>query len=308
MEMVGTGGLKEFRSPFRRHFLLGEENSWAGLGRGTEEELGCGVAVSMKELLKQRPPSPLWPPAKGDKVARRVLPGGRSVRCMYGAEVAKPNEHPMSAAKPLQNDGQPAGDEPGGHKAFRIQRHHGAKEALAPYLPILKAQQHGGDHRHHRVLEVGDQLDREKGEGSLVLAAEKPRNGDLFLLEPGEQFNGIAPIRLDHSIAVKLSADRAGRSNGSGEIDTAGKERFLVFPKGLEFVNVGQLDFSVPCSQGDRLWAAQTFGPVSLLGLVILPRSIPYLANPPTVPSPVRIPHKFPSPHSRYIAGDNSMD
>ena len=305
-DLVASSVWSKSGPPLRRHFLPREGNSWAGLGRGAEEKLGCAVAVSIKESLKKRPPLPLWPPAKGDKVARRFLPGGCPLRCAYGAEIAKPNEHSMSAAKPLQNDSQPAGYQPGGHKAFRIQRHHGAKEALAPHLPILKAQQEGGDHRHHRVLEVGDQLDRKKGEGSLVLAAEKPRNGDQLFFELREQINGMAPIRVDLPIAVQSAADRADRSNGSGKIDTAGKKRFLVFQKGLEFVNVGQLDFSVPRSQGGRLWASQTFGPASLLGVVSLRRSIPYLANPLTVPSPVRIPHKFPSPYTHHIAGDNT--
>jgi len=263
------------------------------------------VAVSIKEPLKTRPPSALWGPAEGDKVARDFLPGGCPVYGANGAEVAKLNEQPMSAAKPLQNHSQPAGHQPGGDKAIRIQPHHGAEEAPAPHLPRLKAQQQGADHRHHRVLEVRDQLDRKKGEGSPLLAAEKARNGDLLLLELGEQFNGIAPIRLDHPIAVQSAAQWTARSNESRKIDTAGKERFLVFPKALEFVNVGQLDFSVPRSQGGRLWASQTFGSASLLSLVILPRSIPYLTDPPTVTSSVRIPHKFPAPYTRYIAGDN---
>jgi hypothetical protein len=278
--------------------------SWAAaLRRGAEEELGCVVAVSVKESLKKRPPLHLGPPAKGDKVTGCFFPGPRPARGAQRAEVVKPNEHPVSTAKPFQNDGQPAGNQPWGHKALRVQRHRGAIETLATHLPKLKPQQEGPDHRSDRVLEVGDQLQRQQGEGSPPLAADKPRNGDPLFLELREELNGIAPIRGDLPIAVRFPTDGTQRSKGGGKINTTGKKRFPVFPRGLEFVNVGQLDFSVPRSQGGRLWAAQTFGPVSPGGLVILPRSIPYLVNPPTVISSVRIPHKSPSPSQPLYRG-----
>ena len=160
-------------------------------------------------------------------------------------------------------------------------------EALLTHLPALKRQKQGPDHCADRVLKVRDQLNRQEGKGPSPLPAHKASNGDLLPPESGEQLNGMPPIRGDLSIAIRTVADRAQRSNGKRKINLTGKKGFPVFPKGPEFVKVGKLNFSAPCSQGGRLWAAQTFGPASLLGLVILTRSISYLANSATLISSV---------------------
>ena len=109
------------------------------------------------------------------------------------------------------------------------------------------------------------------------------------------------------SIAIRTVADRAYWPNRGKKINLTGKKGFSVFPKGLEFVKVGELNFSAPCSQGERLWAAQTFGPASLLGLVIFSRSIPYLAHSPTLISLIKISCKYQSLWLIYITGDNNL-
>jgi hypothetical protein len=279
------------------------------LGRDPEKKPGCGVAVSVKESFNDALSVTPWHlrlQAKGHEVACHFFPGRRLLPDPDLAEVVKSPKRPVPPAKPLQNNRQPAGNEPRGNKAFGIHANRCAIEALLTHLPELKRQKQGPDHRTDRVLKVRDQLNRQEGKGLSPLPAHKASNGDLFFPEFGEELNGMPPIRGDFSIATRTAADRAQRSNGRRKINLTGKKSFSVFPKGPEFVKVGELNFSAPCSQGGRLWAAQTFGPASLLGSVIFLRSIPYLAHSPTFISSVRTPRKSSSPNHGYIEGDNS--
>ena len=176
------------------------------------------------------------------------------------AEVVKSHKPVVSPAKPLQNNRHPAGNEPGGKQAFRVHVNRCAVEALLTHLPVLKRQKQGPDHRTDCILKVRDQLNRQEGKSPSPFIAHKASYGDLILLELGEKLNGIPPIGGDLSIAIRTIADGAKGSNGGRKINLTGQKRFAVFPKGLEFVKVGELNFSAPCSQGGRLWAAQTGG------------------------------------------------
>jgi len=168
------------------------------------------------------------------------------------AEVVKSHKRPVSPAKPSQNNRHPAGNEPGGKQAFGVHLNRCAIEALLTHLPVLKGQKQGPDHSTDRVLKVRDQLNRQEGKSPSALSAHKAGNGDLLLFEFGENFNGIPPIRGDLSIAIRTVADGAHWPNGRRKINLTGKKGFSVFPKGLEFVKVGELNFSVPCSQGEK--------------------------------------------------------
>jgi len=269
------------------------------LRRGAEKKLGGGVAVSVKESSSDSSGRRPWrqrPEAKGHQVACHFFPGKRLLPDADSAEVVKPHKHPMPPAKPSQNNHEPVGNEPGGDETFRIHASRCAKEALLTHLPILKRQEKCPDHGPDRVLKIRDQLDRQKGKRSFPLRAEKTSNGDLLFSELRGKLNGIPPIGGDLSIAIRTATDGADASNGGRKINLTGQKRFAVFPKRLEFVKVGELNLSAPCPQGGRFWVAQTFGPASLLGLVIFPRSIPYLAHSPTLISSVRLPRKFLSP------------
>jgi hypothetical protein len=280
----------------------------AELGRNPEKELGCGMAISVKKSLNDLlgvSPWHLRPQAKGHEVASHFFPGRLLLSGADFAEVVKSHKRPVSPAKPSQNNRHPAGNEPGGNQAFGVHINRCAIEALLPHVPVLKRQKQGPDHRTDRVLKVRDQLNRQEGKSPSPFSTYKAGNGDFLLLEFGEDLNGIPPIRSDLSIAIRTVADGARRPNGGRKINLTGKEGFSVFPKGLKFVKVGELNFSAPCSQGERLWAAQTFGPPSLLGLVIFPRSIPYLAHSPTLISLVKISCKYQTLWLIYIAVDN---
>jgi len=172
------------------------------------------------------------------------------------AEVVKSHKRAVSPAKPLQNNRHPAGNEPRGKQAFRVHVNRCAVEALLTHLPVLKRQKQGPDHRTDCILKVRDQLNRQEGKSPSPFIAHKASYGDLILLELGEKLNGIPPIRGDLSIAIRTVADGAQGANGGRKINLTGKKGFSVFPKGLEFVKVGELNFSAPCSQGGRLWAA----------------------------------------------------
>jgi len=276
------------------------------LRRGAEEKLGGGVAVSVKESSSDasgRRPCGQWPEAKGHQVACHFFPGESLLPDC--AEVIKPHKHPVPPAKPSQNNRQPAGDEPRSNQTFLVHANRCAKEALLTHLPVLKRQEECPDHCTDCILKVGDQLDRQVGKGPSLLPAHKACNRGLLFPKLREELNGIPPIRGDLSITVRLAADGAVRSNGGRKINLTGQKRFPVFPKGIEFVKVGELNLSAPRSQGGGLLAAQTFGPASLLGLVIFSRSIPYLAHSSTLISSVRLPRKSFSPYRNHTEGDN---
>jgi hypothetical protein len=268
------------------------------------------VAVSVKEALNNvtgLTPWHLRSQAKGHEVGCHFFPGRSLILDVDGAEVVKPHKHPMSSAKPLQNDCQPASNEPGGDETIRVHANRCAKKAMLTHLSALKRQKEGPDHGPDRVLKVRDQLDWQEGKALFPLPAEKTGNGDLLFPELREELDGKPPIGGDLSIAIRTTTDGTDRSNGGRKINLTGQKRFAVFPKGLESVKVGELNLSAPRSQGGRFWVAQTFRPASLLGLVIFPRSIPYLAHSPTLISSVRSPRKFFSLYRHYSEGDNSL-
>jgi len=153
-------------------------------------------------------------------------------------------------------------------------------------LPVLERYKQGPDYRTDCILKVRDQLNRQEGKSPSPFIAHKASYGDLLLLELGEKLNGIPPIRGDLSIAIRTVADGAQGANGRKKINLTGKKGFSVFPKGLEFVKVGELNFSAPCSQGGRLWAAKPWAclPVGLgyfSEVNSLPRSFahPYISD-----------------------------
>ena len=165
------------------------------------------------------------------------------------------------------------------------------KTLLAP-LPALEHQEQSPNDGIDGVLEVGNQLDRQYGKGPLLLIAHKAGNRDALFLELGEQVDGISPVGGNLPVAPLLAADRTGRAKEREKVNMTGKKRFLVFPNALVCVRVRKLDFSAPCPQGSRLWAAQTFGSASLWGLVILRRSIFNLVISPALIPPVALPCK----------------
>jgi hypothetical protein len=266
------------------------------------------VAVSVKESFNDASGLTPWhqgPEAKGHQVACHFFPGESPLPDC--AEVIKPHKHPVPPAKPSQNNRQPAGNEPRRNQTFLVHANRCAKEALLTHLPVLKCQEECPDHCTDRILKVGDQLDGQEGKGPSLFPAHKACNGDLLFPELREELNGIPPIRGDLPITVRMAADGALRSNGGRKINLTGQKRFPVFPKGFEFVKVGELNLSAPRSQGGGLLAAQTFGSASLLGLVIFPRSIPYLAHSSTLISSVSSPRQIFSPYRNQTEGDNRV-
>jgi hypothetical protein len=155
--------------------------------------------------------------------------------------------------KAPDHHGQPAGHKPGSDEALRTHLDGGSKEPGVPGLPTAEPQEQGPDHRVHRVLMVGDQLDGKERKGLAGTAAQGAGDGDKLFPERGKQVNGVLLIRGDLPVAVGFSADRADRTDERGEIDFPGKECFLVFPNGPVGGMVGKLNLSAPCPQGSML-------------------------------------------------------
>ena len=136
-----------------------------------------------------------------------------------------------------------------------------------------------------------------------MLITEKAGNRDALFLKLGEQVDGISPVGRTFPVAPLPATDRACRAKEREKVNLTGKKRLLVFPNALVCVRVGKLDFSAPCPQGSRLWAAQTFGSASLWGLVILRRLILNLVISPALIPPVALPCKYNTPYSQHYRG-----
>jgi hypothetical protein len=127
---------------------------------------------------------------------------------------------------------------------IRIDPHRCAMEAPLPPMPASQAQKQRPQDGIYRVLEIGDQLDRQQGEGPRASSAQEARNGNPFLLEDRKQLSRVPPVGDDLSIAVLLPTDGAGCSDEGGKINPTGKKRVLVFPNRLTCVRVGKLNRS----------------------------------------------------------------
>ena len=156
----------------------------------------------------------------------------------------------MGTLKAAGHHSQPAGHEPRGDKALRVHLDAGSPEPGLPGLTVPEPKEQGQDHCVYRVLVVGDQLEWKERKGLAGAIAQGPGNGDKFFSKLGEQVNGIPLVRGDLPVAVGLSADGAGRAYVRENIDSPGKECFLVFPNGVVGVMVGELNLSAPCPQG----------------------------------------------------------
>lgn len=178
-------------------------------------------------------------------------------------------------------------------------------KSLLPPLPALQAQEQGPDHGLHGVLMVGDQLGRQRRKRLMPAAADKSRNRNTFPLELRKQVNGRSPVGGNRSVAIGLATDRAAQPNERGKIDLAGKKKLLVFPNALKCVSKGKLNRSAPARR------EAGFGPLkpSALppcgSLVILLRSILYLAISTSLISSVKLPCKFTTPLLHYIVRTN---
>ena len=212
----------------------------------------------------------------------------------------------MGAPEAEHHHRKPRGNQPRGYETLGVHRQRGAMVPLLPPLAALKAQEQSAEHGVDGVLMVGNQLGRQRRERPQPACAHKPRNRNALFPEVRKQLNGIAPVWGNRSIATGLAANRTARPKEGEKIDLAGKKRFLVFPNRFKSVRVRKLNLSAPGPREGSLWAAQTLGSAFLRDLVILLRSISYLAISPSLISSVKLPCKFLTSLQHYIGVNNS--
>lgn len=209
------------------------------LGSGTKKKPGRDMAVSAQQGHQQRPPAHLRLPAESQKVAGHLLPQPSSFDAVHTAQIVESLQRGMPTPKSPYNPCQPAENQVRGHVAIRMHRLCRTIETLLTHLPTLKTHKQRPDDSADRVLEIRNQLDWQQGKGPPPPSAYKTRNGNPFLRELWQQFNGVAPVRGDLSITIRGTTDGASRTNIGEKIDLAGQKRFLVFPNGFECVKVG---------------------------------------------------------------------
>lgn len=169
---VQKGGFKASRAdqkwqiPSARH-PMGESSAADRstlLRRPSEKKLPRGSTITMKQVVKQRPPSNLGLPAKSEKIASNLLPGHSPLGGVHATQIVQPPQNPMGTPKPMDNDLQPAHNQPRGQQTIRIHRihrNHGAPKTPLPPLPTSITQKQCPEHRTHRILQVRNQLDRQ---------------------------------------------------------------------------------------------------------------------------------------------------
>jgi hypothetical protein len=227
---------------------------------GSEEKAVGGATVSVNNFPKQCPPVQIRLPAQAEKVARYLFPRLGPLWGAGTAQIVPPSQHGMGTPKPPKNHSHPACHQPGGHLTVRVHLYRGPVEPPLPLLPATQAQEQSPQDRAGRVLEIGDQLNRQQREGSRAPSAEETGNGNPFVLEDREQLNRITPVGGDLSVAVRLSTDGAGRSDDGGKIDPTRTKRFFVFPNRLTCVRVGKLNRSATLPTGGRSLALTPLG------------------------------------------------
>jgi hypothetical protein len=200
----------------------------------------CGSpTVLAQQPIKERPTAHPGLPAESQEVGPRLLPERNPMNATHSAQIIPPPQHRMGAAKPPENHFEPVDNQVRGHVAIRIYRYRCTKEATLASLPASITQKESPYHCAHRVLKVGNQLNREQRKGLPTPSAYKAGNGNPLLCEARKKLNGIAKIGSNLPIAIYLPADGAGRPKVGEKIDLTGQEGFFVFPNRFEFVNVG---------------------------------------------------------------------
>ena len=213
----------------------------------------------------------------------------------------------MGTPKPLQHHAKPAQHKPRTHQTVRVHLNRCAPKTPPSCPPTPKPQKQRPHHGAYRVLNIRNQMDRQQGKCPPAASTHKPRNGNPFLPKPGKQLTRISPIGGDLSMTVVLSADGTGRSDHREKINPPGQKRFTVFPEAFNCGKVGQLYGSAALFPGRQALGSETFGPASLVRVVISVRSIPYLALLHTLISSVTIPCKYLYILSSYSLVNNNL-
>jgi hypothetical protein len=226
----------------------------------SEEKVFCGAAVAVKNFPKQGPQAQIFFPAQGEKVIPYLFPRLGPLWGAYTVQIVPSSERGMSTSKSSKKYSHPAGHQPGGHTAVLINFHRGAMEAPLPCLPAVQAQEQCPQERTGRVLEIGNQLDGQQGQGCPPPSTQEASNGNAFLRKPWKQLNRVPPVGSDLTVAVLLSTDGAGGSDDGGKVNPPGKKRFLVFPNRLTCVRVGKLNCSATLPTGGRSLALTPLG------------------------------------------------
>ena len=179
----------------------------------------------MNQCPNQRRPSYFGFQTESRKVARHLIPERSTLRSGFNlTQIIKPYQYPMGTPKPTDNHCQPAGYQVRGDETVRIHLNRSPVETPLPHLPVLNTQKQGPDNGTNRVLKVGNQLDRQQRKGSAASSAQKTGNRNPILLETRKQLNGIAPVRQNLPITVKIATDRTHRSNNGEKINLSGKK------------------------------------------------------------------------------------
>jgi len=245
---------------FQKAFC-GDSSAAGTLLRGSSEQKPfCTAAVSVKHFPKQGAPAKVGLPAQAQKVGPDLFPCPGHLGAADTAQIIPSPQNGMSAPKSSKNPGYPAGHQPRGDKAIRINLHGCTMKALLSPAPASQPQEQGPQDCIRRVLVIGNQLERQQGEGLREPSAQEPRNGNPFLRKRRKQLHRIPPVGGDLSVAVLVSTDGAGRPDKGGKINPPGQKRFLVFPNRLVCVRVGKLNRSAALPTGGRSLALTPFG------------------------------------------------
>ena len=203
----------------------------AQLGRSSKQKPADEPAEVSHNRKQDQCPSGRRREPKGHQVGFQ-LDLQRAAACYrsHCREIIELREHRMSTPEPLENNGQPARNQPGSHRTVRIRLQTGS---VKPPLASSAKLQHGKDrayHRIHRVLNIRDQLVRKEGNTQPAPPALKPRYRNPPLLKR-IQLDRVALIRLDRPVAVRATTNRAVRPQ-EGEKNRSGPlERIFRIPK-----------------------------------------------------------------------------
>lgn len=268
-QQIGFGGKPEAQE---RKIPMGKTSAMGSriplppmLGSNTKEKQLCPAAVEARNRQKTVRPTRAGLPDEYAQIGGYLTPGGPGPgEGSYAPEIIAPAKLRMSTIQPPGHHREPARHQPGGHLAVRVHFHRSAIKPTPPRLPPLQPQKQGADHRRHRVLMIGNQLDRQQRKGGSFPYAFEPDNRDPLLPVCREKINGPSLVKGNLPIASFSPTNRAGLSQVSEKIDPARKKCTFVFPDALESVTVRYLNCLAISSRGGGTFGFQTFRPTPL--------------------------------------------
>lgn len=135
--------------------------AFALLGRGAKEKLYGGLAAAAHDFANLFP-GEIFSPSKSLKVPSDLFPPVSERRTGHESQIIPSVQDPMTTPEAAQRHLQPAENKPRGYVTVLVHFKSCPAEALFARFPASQAYKQRLDYSRHRVLHIGNQLNRKQ--------------------------------------------------------------------------------------------------------------------------------------------------